>query len=582
MQSNPKKEETKLKILIYGDNINALLIKQLYDNEKCKGKKEKYKELNYEHIKHNILDWHFLCFENINNLEMIDLIKEDCSNHFFHHVLLLFIEDLQKQIDIISQIYDNGSRIFFPFIIFCCSEKKEKDDVINLLEKAEKKDEIDHRYISFIYRDCQSLDILKILWDKCCYYNQLGNSITLPSFDKLKTKETKYIHSFNFFVVGKTGVGKSTFVNILSRGLVALERGGKNVTVGIKKYRCLNAPIYIYDTEGFSTGNELEKTKNNIFEILSELNKTKQAIHGIFYLFNGKSKRTFDDNEEKLITELFSKGIDIYFLINFMSKKKNNKRTKEVFIEENKLRFNNPKFNKLFEENLFIVNIKNEDFDCYGLDIVFDMIYEKFKNSKIDLDAVKNLKDDNAKIFPLLKNSLFFKNINSSNDVLEYIKSVCMYEVLTAATLSGIAGALDIFPFTDIPVIYGIEILMIISIATSFGVKMDEKKGKELLKTLGASLGTTGALGVTCYFIATALKLIPGVGTIIGGIINSSVASSGAFSIGKLCIEYFSKIFGKNHVTVFLNERAEACNKGIEFFNEFKINLKESNDYSKI
>lgn len=581
MKSNPKKEETKLKILIYGDNINTLLIKQLYDNKKCKGKKEKYKGLNYEHIKHNILDWHFLCFENKNNLEMIDLIKEDCSKQFFQHVLILFIDNLEKQIEIIIQIFNKGSRIFFPFIIFCCSEIKEKPEIIKLLENNNL-DEIDHRYISFINRDCQPLDILKILWDKCCYYNQLGNSITLPNFNKMKTKEIKYIHSFNFFVIGKTGVGKSTFVNILSGGLVALERGGKNVTVGIKKYRCLNAPIYIYDTEGFSSGKELENTKKNIFETLSELNKTKQAIHGIFYLFNGQSKRTFDDNEEKLITELFSKGIDIYFLINFMSKKKNNIRTKEIFIEENQFRFNNPNFNKLFEENLFIVNIKNEDFECYGLDTVFDTIYEKFKNGKIDLDAVKNLKDDNAKIFPLLKNSVFFKNIYSSDDVLAYIKTICTYEVLTAATLSGIAGGLDVFPFTDIPIIYGIEILMIISISSTFGVKMDEKKAKELLKTLGVSLGTTGALGVVCYFIATALKLIPGVGTIIGGIINASVASAGAFSIGKLCIEYFSKIFGKAHVTFFLNERAEACNKGIEFFNQFKIKLKESNDYSKI
>ena len=512
---------------------------------------------------------------------MIDLMKEDYSKKFFHHVLLLFIDNLEKQTEIISQIYEEGSRIFFPFIIFCCSEIKEKPDIIDLLENNNL-DEIDHRYISFINKDCQSLDILKILWDKCCYYNQLGNSITLPSFNKLKTKEIQYFHSFNFFVIGKSGVGKSTFVNILSGGLVALEREGQNVTVGIKKYRCLNAPIYIYDTEGFSSGKELENIKKSIFEILSELNKIKQTIHGIFYIFNGNSKRTYDDNEEKLILELFSKGIDIYFLINFISKNKNNKRKKEIFIEENRFRFKNPGINKLFEKNLFLVNIKKEDFDCHGLDKVFDTLYEKFKNSKIDLDAVKNLGDDNAKIFPLLKHSLFFKNINSSSDVLEYIKSICIYEVLSAATLAGLAGALDVFPCTDIPIIYGIEILMIISIAACFGVKIDEKKAKELFKTLGASLGTTGVIGVICYIIATALRLIPGVGTIIGGIINASVASAGAFSIGKLCIEYFSKIFGKTHVNIFLNERAEACNKGIEFFNEFKIKLKESDDYSKI
>ena len=75
MESNPKKEETKLKILIYGDNINTSLINKLYDSKICKSKKMKYKGLNYEYVKHNILDWEFLSFENKNNLEIIDLMK---------------------------------------------------------------------------------------------------------------------------------------------------------------------------------------------------------------------------------------------------------------------------------------------------------------------------------------------------------------------------------------------------------------------------------------------------------------------------------------------------------------------------
>ena len=42
----------------------------------------------------------------------------------------------------------------------------------------------------------------------------------------------------------------------------------------------------------------------------------------------------------------------------------------------------------------------------------------------------------------------------------------------------------------------------------------------ELVKTLAASAGTTVAFGVCGYVFASLLKLIPGVGTIIGGIIN--------------------------------------------------------------
>jgi hypothetical protein len=39
MESQPKKADTKLKIIIYGDNIDKSLISKLYDNKKCKKKK---------------------------------------------------------------------------------------------------------------------------------------------------------------------------------------------------------------------------------------------------------------------------------------------------------------------------------------------------------------------------------------------------------------------------------------------------------------------------------------------------------------------------------------------------------------
>ena len=580
MESKPKKSETKLKIIIYGDNIDMSLINILYDNKKCKSQNINRNNFTYTEIQHNILDWKFLIIKKGNIDKIIELMKNDHKIKYFHHVLLLFKENTENQIEIIKQIQENGSTIYFPFIIFCSSNKKEKSDIIKLVENNNL--EIDYRTLLYINKSFEPLYLLTILWQKCCYYNQLGNSLTLPSFNRLEVKISKYFHSYNYFIIGKTGVGKSTLINILCGDLVALERGGSNVTVGIKRYRCLNAPIYLYDTEGFSSGKELGETKKKIFETLEELKKTKQTIHGIFYLFNGQSKRTFDDKEEELINELFGKGINIYFLINFISKRKNNNRTKDVFIEENEFRFNNPQYNKLFEQNLFIINIKNEDFDCHGLEKVFNIIYEKFKNDVINIDEVKKQKGYNKKIFPLLKHSSFFKNINSSSDVLEYIKSYCSYEIYTATILAGLVGGFDLLPFSDLPIIYGIQALMIISIGICFGVKLEQKKALELLKTLAASAGTTVGLGLCGYTLASILKIIPGVGSVVGGIINASVGASTTFAIGKLAVEYFAKIFGDNEVNAFLNSRAEACNKGIFFFNEFQRKLQNSNDYSKI
>ena len=287
-----------------------------------------------------------------------------------------------------------------------------RNTVIDFIGKNEL--EIDYRTLLFLPNPFDPIELLIILWKKCCYYNQIGNSITISNFNNFEFNVSNNFHSFNYFVIGRAGVGKSTFINILCGDLVALERAGANVTVGIKRFKCLNAPLYLYDTEGFSSGKELGNTKKKIFDTLKELNKTKQTIHGIFYLFNGQSKRTFDDKEEELINELFSKGIDIYFLLNFIPKKKNNSKTKGIFIEENQLRFKNREYNKLFEKNLFLMNLKNEDFECHGLDKVFESIYEKYKKDKIIIEEVKKLKGDNAKISTLLKQSSFFKNIKSS------------------------------------------------------------------------------------------------------------------------------------------------------------------------
>ena len=412
MDIKPKKSETKLKIIIYGNNIDFKSIDCLYDKKKCKLNEKTIMNFSYTEITHNLLQWIFLIVKNGNIENIINLMKDDYKNKYFHHVLLLYIDNQESQIEIIKKMHDKGSNIFFPFIFFISSNIKGKNDIIDFVGKNEL--EIDYRTLLFLPNPFDPIELLIILWKKCCYYNQIGNSITISNFYNFEFNISNNFHSFNYFVIGRAGVGKSTFINILCGDLVALERAGANVTVGIKRFKCLNAPLYLYDTEGFSSGKELGKTKKKIFDTLKELNKTKQTIHGIFYLFNGQSKRTFDDKEEELINELFSKGIDIYFLLNFIPKKKNNSKTKGIFIEENQLRFKNREYNKLFEKNLFLMNLKNEDFECHGLDKVFESIYEKYKKDKIIIEEVKKLKGDNAKISTLLKQSSFFKNIKSS------------------------------------------------------------------------------------------------------------------------------------------------------------------------
>ena len=143
MESKPKKSDTKLKIIIYGDNIDISLISKLYDNKQCRKKNVSQVDFSYTLIQHNILDWKFLIVKQGDINKIISLMKEDYKTKYFHHVLLLFIENIEKQIEIIKEIQENGSLLYFPFIIFCSSNKKEKSDIIALVEKNDL--DIDYR-----------------------------------------------------------------------------------------------------------------------------------------------------------------------------------------------------------------------------------------------------------------------------------------------------------------------------------------------------------------------------------------------------------------------------------------------------
>ena len=100
MDIKPKKSETKLKIIIYGNNIDFKSIDCLYDKKKCKLNEKTIMNFSYTEITHNLLQWIFLIVKNGNIENIINLMKNDYKNKYFHHVLLLYIDNQESQIEI--------------------------------------------------------------------------------------------------------------------------------------------------------------------------------------------------------------------------------------------------------------------------------------------------------------------------------------------------------------------------------------------------------------------------------------------------------------------------------------------------
>ena len=103
------------------------------------------------------------------------------------------------------------------------------------------------------------------------------NNIAEECIKQIKDKIINLKH-LNSIVVGKTGVGKSTFTNSVSFAINLVETGmGKPVTEHMKKISKENMPLTIYDTKGFELGKNAQKEVKD--EILKTIKEGK-CIHG--------------------------------------------------------------------------------------------------------------------------------------------------------------------------------------------------------------------------------------------------------------------------------------------------------------
>jgi len=124
---------------------------------------------------------------------------------------------------------------------------------------------------------------------------------------------------------------------------------------------------------------------------------------------------------------------------------------------------------------------------------------------------------------------------------------------------------------------------MVIFIGSTFGIEVNQNNASELVKSFAASSLTGSVLVGAGYGLSQAIKIFfPGLGTIVGNIINGSIGAGATIAIGKIAIKYFTNLFGEKEALHFLVERAEIINETIKKLNEYCNDFKNYDDYSKI
>ncbi|WP_304752626.1 YcjF family protein [Dubosiella newyorkensis] len=325
------------------------------------------------------------------------------------------------------------------------------------------------------------------------------------------------LNTLNILVIGKSGVGKSTLINTMFRGELAKTGLGRPITQEIRKIEKKDVPLVIYDTPGFELSSSQQKqVKEEIIELLEQGARSKDindAIHCIWYCINVGANRTFDETELQWLRTLTSENqkfkVPIFIVLTQAIPKKKAQEMKQL----------------IEKENLDIVKVvpvlaKDMEFDdeytakAYGLDHLVDLMSEALPQ---ELEKA-------------------FQNVQIAN--LDAKKKSARKAIATAVSASFTEGFSPI-PFADAALLVPTQVSMIAAITIIYGFEANKRF---LTAFMSATIGPLLATGLGRTLSANLLKLIPGAGSLGGGLISATTASLITTAMGEAYIRLMEMI----------------------------------------
>lgn len=301
----------------------------------------------------------------------------------------------------------------------------------------------------------------------------------------------------NILICGQTGIGKSSAINYIFRKEVAVTSSSEPCTREIIKHK--GDQVTIFDSEGYEIGSDKQdKYESMIFDNFllerKDINNTDEAIHIVWYGISGAGKR-ITDLDISLINRISKEGYRVGILLTKIDEMDQNQL--DGMEETLKKEFKNIPFFKLsIDENL------------------------------LEYTEWEQLIEWSYSVLPEVCRSRFVSALKGN---LELKKKEANVAIGLAATAS--AGvAVSPIPFSDSALLIPIQTGMVIKILSLYGYKVEKSA---VVSLIGSS--AVSSLGKT--LVGSLVKLIPGVGSVIGAAINTTVASSLTFAIGKALLE---------------------------------------------
>lgn len=307
---------------------------------------------------------------------------------------------------------------------------------------------------------------------------------------QMTEKEMKDLPPVNILVIGKSGVGKSTLINTIFREKIAATGIGKPVTKHLQRIARKDVPITIYDSRGLELSPEVQgQVREEVFSLVEDKKDSDEEIHLAYYCIQATSSR-IEEEEIKLIEDISQKIPVIIVLTQSIGEQ-----------------------SKEFHEY-----IENMNIDAVAVQSVLAQPYVITKDYTVEAFGLKELIHQT---FSLLPDEVQKSFTNAQRiDIERKVKSAQSWARRYIATSFGV-GFVPI-PFSDASLLVPMQVALLAHITVIFGIPIDRATMLSIIAAVG---GTGSATVIGRSVVSNAFKFIPGIGTVVGGIISGTTAS---------------------------------------------------------
>lgn len=325
---------------------------------------------------------------------------------------------------------------------------------------------------------------------------------TVEAFEEALRKLGKV----NVLIAGRTGVGKSTLINSIFHGNMAVTGQGKPVTQTTRLISKEGIPLSIWDTRGLEMS-DFKTTHDELMELVEKCAKKTEAqdhIHAAWLCVHEDGRRV--ESAEVELCRALAQRMPVLGVIT-------KARRDDGFRAE---------VQQLLPDARQVVRVR--------------AIAEQFDDGDYSLPpmGLVELVECTHEVLPEGARRAFAAAQKVS---LSYKRRQARAIIAGASVTAAAACAVPI-PFSNVAVLVPTQVAMLASISGIFGLEIS-------MTTLSALVGASGTATLNRYLAASLLKLIPGAGSVAGSVIGAATAGILTTTLGEIYIATLVAVFTK-------------------------------------